>query len=275
MIELPEARTIARDLRKSILNKTIVSVGGNFTDHKFTFYQDDPEKYHEYLVGKQVTDTNGRNFYVEIEAEDYVLAMRDGANIRYYSETPAVPIKKSKLLIEFDDGSLINVTTSMYCFIGVFPKDNSSVNVYYDLDAKGIGALDERFDYDYFCSLLDEQSKKLSVKGFLATEQRIPGIGNGVTQDILFNAELNPRRKMNTLTEMDFRGLYNSVIATLQQMVDLGGRDTEKNIYGAPGGYQTILSSKTYKNGCPACDSEIVKEQFLGGSIYYCPHCQK
>ena len=38
MIELPEARTIAADLRKEVLGKTIQSVSGNFTDHKFTFY---------------------------------------------------------------------------------------------------------------------------------------------------------------------------------------------------------------------------------------------
>ena len=49
-----------------------------------------------------------------------------------------------------------------------------------------IGALSDAFTLDYFKSLIDEATLKLSVKAFLATEQRIPGIGNGVCQDILF-----------------------------------------------------------------------------------------
>lgn len=55
MIELPEARTIAADLRKEVLGKTIQSVSGNFTDHKFTFYYGDPDTYHDRLKNKAVT----------------------------------------------------------------------------------------------------------------------------------------------------------------------------------------------------------------------------
>ncbi|MDR2957688.1 MAG: hypothetical protein LBU61_05865 [Coriobacteriales bacterium] len=275
MIELPEARTIAKDLRKSILGKTITNVGGNFTDHKFTFYHDDPLTYSGLITGKQVTDIVDRNFYVEIVIEDYLLLFRDGANIRYYSQTSLVPPNKSKLLIEFDDGSCLNVTTSMYCMIAVIRNEDSVANTYYGLEINGVGALDDEFTYEYFVGLIDDKVGKLSIKGFLATEQRILGIGNGVVQDIMFNAELRPKRKVNTLNEMELRGLYNATVTTLAEMVAKGGRDIEKNIYGTAGGYPTILSSKSYKNGCPACGEEIIKEQFLGGSIYYCPNCQK
>ncbi len=53
MIELPEARTIAKDLKKEILGKKVVDILGNFTDHKFTFYYKDPSKYKEYLANKR------------------------------------------------------------------------------------------------------------------------------------------------------------------------------------------------------------------------------
>ena len=274
MIELPEARVIARDLRKEILGKKIVSIGGNFTDHKFTFYLGDPTGYDEKLAGKSVTGIIDRNFYIEIEIEDYLLIMRDGANIRYFASGQDHP-KKSKLLVEFDDGSFINVTTSMYACIGLLDKNSDPENKYYALELSGIGALDKEFSRDYFKSLLHEKTLKLSTKAFLATEQRILGIGNGVVQDILFNAKLHPKRKMSSLQEKDIDALYDSVINTLNKMREQGGRDTEKNIYGTDGGYETILCSKTYKNGCPVCHSEIRKEQYLGGSIYYCPNCQR
>ena len=273
MIELPEARTIARDLRREILGKTVVSVGGNYTDHKFTFYLKDPETYYSLLAGKKVTGVIDRNYYVEIEIEDYLLLMRDGANIRYFAREEARPCK-SKLLVEFDEGSCINVTVSMYAFIGLQKKDSEIDNMYYAMELTGVGALDKEFSFDYFISLLNVTTLKLSAKAFLATEQRILGIGNGVVQDILFNAGLHPKRKMNTLGDAELKALYDSVISTLSEMLELGGRDTEKTIYGTDGGYRTILSSKNYRLGCPKCGAQIVKEQYLGGSIYYCPKCQ-
>ena len=86
MIELPEAYAIADDLEKEILGKTIIDLGGNYTDHKFTFYEGNPNSYKELLVGKKVTGIIKRNYYVEIVIENYRLTFRDGANIRYYQK---------------------------------------------------------------------------------------------------------------------------------------------------------------------------------------------
>lgn len=274
MIELPEARTLARQLRKELLGKEIVEVGGNFVDHKFTFYYNDPNTYQDLLVGKKITNVIDRNFYVEMEMEDCVLVMRDGANIRYYDNREDFK-EKSKLLLVFQDGSFLNVTTSMYSAIAVFKRSEGYDNVYYEYEKSRLGALDPEFTFAYFCSLLNEETLKLSAKAFLATDQRILGIGNGVVQDILWNAGIHPKRKMKMLTEKELETLYHSVVTILTTMTEQGGRDTERDLYGEKGGYSTKLSSKTYRNGCPNCHEEIKKEQYLGGSIYYCPKCQK
>ena len=113
------------------------------------------------------------------------------------------------------------------------------------------------------------------MKAFLATEQRIPGIGNGVLQDILFNAKLHPKRKTNTLSNKDKEELLDSLKSTLTQMVDEGGRDTETDLYGKPGGYKTVLSRNTVNKPCLDCGTIIKKEAYMGGSIYFCPTCQK
>ena len=273
MLELPEVRTIARDLRKEIQGKTITSVGGTFTGHKSTFYHDDPETYNGRLTNKRITDIIDRNFYVEIEIEDYLLLFRDGANIRYYDKKQT-PSEKSKLFVTFDDGSCLNVTVLMYAFIGLYEKNAEIDNEYYLMEINRIGALDAAFSFEHFTSLIDEKTQKLSIKMFLAAEQRIPGIGNGVIQDILFNAGLRPKRKMHTLSEVGIRSLYTATINTLTAMVNQDGRDTERSIYGTEGNYKTILSNKSYKNGCPKCGSEIIKEEYKGSSIYYCPSCQ-
>ena len=54
VLEISETRTVSKELRKEILGKTITNVGGNFIDHKFTFYYGDPEEYKNYLVNKKV-----------------------------------------------------------------------------------------------------------------------------------------------------------------------------------------------------------------------------
>lgn len=117
-------------------------------------------------------------------------------------------------------------------------------------------------------------NEKWSVKAFLATDQRIPGLGNGTLQDILFRAKINPKCKMASLTEEDKHRLFVSIKHVLAEIRDNGGRDTEKDLFGEAGQYQTILSQKTFKNPCPVCGGEIVKQAYLGGSIYYCIHCQ-
>jgi formamidopyrimidine-DNA glycosylase len=104
---------------------------------------------------------------------------------------------------------------------------------------------------------------------------RIPGLGNGVLQDILFNAGIHPKKKVKTFSGKDKEKLFDSVKATLAEMTMLGGRDTERDLFGCFGGYKTKLSRNTAGKPCPVCGSIIKKEAYLGGSIYFCEECQK
>jgi formamidopyrimidine-DNA glycosylase len=115
----------------------------------------------------------------------------------------------------------------------------------------------------------------LSAKAFLATEQRIPGLGNGVLHDILWTARIHPRRKLATLSDDKMGRMYDAVKSVLPAMAEQGGRDTERDLFGQPGGYKTILSKHTLGTPCPVCGSTIQKATYLGGSIYFCPACQK
>jgi formamidopyrimidine-DNA glycosylase len=110
--------------------------------------------------------------------------------------------------------------------------------------------------------------KSFQLRPFLATEQRIPGLGNGVLQDILFNAGIHPKRKMGTLSDSDTDKMFNSVKDTLSEMTRLGGRDTERDLYGNNGGYITKLSKNTVGKPCPVCGSIIEKTAYYGRRVY-------
>ena len=134
--------------------------------------------------------------------------------------------------------------------------------------------LADTFDRVYFDTLRTEGSDRISVKAFLATEQRIPGLGNGVLQEMLFHSGIHPKHKMGTIREIEFDRLFHSVKDTLAEMTRLGGRDTEKNLFGSAGGYRTLFNKNTVGKPCPVCGTDIQKTSYLGGAVYWCPRCQ-
>jgi formamidopyrimidine-DNA glycosylase len=80
---------------------------------------------------------------------------------------------------------------------------------------------------------------------------------------------------MAELTQAEMDRLFTAVKSVLQAMVAQDGRDTETDLFGQPGSYKTVLSKNTVDKPCPACGAPIKKETYLGGSIYYCPGCQR
>lgn len=272
MIEIPESLTIARQLNETIQGKIISYVKANQSPHSFAWYFGNPEMYNDLLSGKAIGMSHARAAIIEIEVEDCRIVVGDGASPRYYEDLKKVP-KKHQLYIEFDDATAMVCTIQMYGGIWAF-QDGQFDNPYY-LGAKAKPSpLSDLFDFEYFRSLRSDKTDKLSAKAFLATEQRIPGLGNGVLQDILYLAGIHPKRKMSNITEIEYRKLFDTLKSTLNNMAELGGRDTEKDLFGNPGGYQTYLSKKTYGSICTRCGYELRKENYMGGTIYYCEKCQ-
>ena len=272
MLEIPESRTISTQAGNVLLNRKIVEVHTATSQHKFAFYCGDPTEYIKLLTGKQIKGSKGHGMFVDICCdEDIYITIGDGTNMRYYSPLEELP-KKHQMLIVFDDGSFVAYTVAMYG--GIWAYQGIFDNPYYQGSLKSTSPLDDAFDELYFDKIFKSTTKDISIKALLATEQRIPGLGNGVLQDILFNASIHPKRKKSKLTDFHKAELFHSLKVTLSKMTDMGGRDTEKDMFGQNGGYKTILSKNTFKNPCPNCGNSIVKEAYLGGSVYFCPTCQ-
>lgn len=273
MIELPEALNLARQIDTTMNAKRVASVTVAQTPHKLAWYYGEPSKYSDLLVGKTIETANAYGGLVEIKAEKTSILLGEGAGIRFHRKNDPRPAKH-QLLIEFDDDSAISVLIQMYGGIGAFLEGELD-DLYYRVAKEKPSPLSPAFDKVYFDRLISVQDvQKLSLKALLATEQRIPGLGNGVLQDILFNARMHPKRKINTLSEPDKRLLLDSVKSTLSAMSTKGGRDTELDLFGHPGQYKTILCKKTAGRPCSVCGTAIKKEAYMGGSVYYCEKCQ-
>lgn len=274
MLELPEVLTLSRQVEEAMSGKTITQVFNATKPHKFTFYNGDPLEYGKLLVGKTILSSRGYGMFVDFYLSDHVtMNIGDGVSVRYYRPGDKIPANY-QLLLTFEDDSFLVFTVAMYGFIHVYAA-GAIDNKYYKMSRESISPLSKDYTEAEFDKLFAGAGKTLSAKALLATEQRIPGVGNGVAQDILFNAGIHPKQKVLLLTDGEKNTLYHSLKNTLAEMTLKGGRDTQTDLFGNNGGYQTILSAKTWKQPCRRCGGVIVKEAYLGGSVYYCAGCQQ
>ena len=114
--------------------------------------------------------------------------------IRFHAKGEPRPARH-QFLIDFEDGSALSAAVQMYGGMGAFPEGTLD-NPYYRVAKGKPSPLSAAFDWAYFERLIAApEVQKLSLKAFLATEQRIPGLGNGVLQDILFRAKCTRRKR--------------------------------------------------------------------------------
>ena len=274
MIELPETYVLSEQINQTLTGKTVKNTIANGHPHTWAWFTGDPAEYPSKLNGQMISKASPGTGYTcggntEVFCGDQLLVIN--TPVKYHAPGAKLP-KTHQLLLEFTDGSYMSCTVQMWGGMFCFPlsgrrpdeyKENIKPDPYTDA-----------FDEAYFDGLRRGVKPELSVKAFLATEQRIPGFGNGVLHDTLWNARIHPKRKLNTMTDNDMLDLYHSVKSTLKAMRDDGGRDTERDLFGQPGGYRTILSSKTLAYPCRACGGGLKREAYMGGNIYFCPKCQ-
>ncbi len=273
MIELPEAITLSKQLNETINGKIISKVIAAHTKQKLTWYYGTPEAYQNLLQNKKINKTNAFGGFVEISAQNMKILFRDGVNLRFLKDASNIP-DTHQLLLEFVDKSMLVASVQMYGGVGCFVQ-NELDNIYYSVAKEKPSPLSKEFDTAYFNSLMSDVVQNLSLKAFLATEQRIPGLGNGALQDILFNAKLHPKQKITSISDKQTHALYTSIKTTFTEMVKQNGRNTEKDLFGHPGEYITKMCKNTVGTGCTVCGSTIMKNNYLGGSIYFCPRCQR
>jgi len=274
MNELPEAHTLASQIQAELIGRTITGVTAAHSPHKFAWYHGEPVDYPGRLMNNTILSTQAYGMMVEISLSGATLLFSDGVKLRLHPDAGSIP-KKHQLLLLLEDGRSLSASIAMYGGLFCWEKGVEFENKYYDIAREKPDPLTAAFDQAYFQQLIEpEEVQKLSLKAGLATEQRIPGLGNGTLQDILWRAKMHPRCKLNTLSADEQETLFNSVKNTLAEMTQMGGRSTEKDLYGNAGGYEVVMCSKNKGQPCPRCGGEILKESYMGGSVYTCQTCQ-
>jgi formamidopyrimidine-DNA glycosylase len=267
--------TLARQIGEELVGRRIEGVAIGDERPKFMFLNEDLDSYTARLVGRRIERVAGRGKWIP--------AALDSGNIfllgELFGRLACIPAgedlpKKAHAVVAFEGGERLVMTVQAWGGFLVLTPEEYASHPY--AGSHGISPIDDAFTFERFDGILDgsgEWSRK-PIKAFLVHEGNVCGIGNGYLQDILFRAKLSPKRKVPDLSSEERQRLHHAIVATMTEAIEKGGRDTEKDLYGAPGGYVPILDRRAKDRPCPDCGTPIEKISYLGGSCYVCPSCQ-
>jgi formamidopyrimidine-DNA glycosylase len=129
-------------------------------------------------------------------------------------------------------------------------------------------------------SILSDQFKRDSVakfcrrrkgtplKSLLLMQERFPGIGNWMADEILWQARLNPTTRAGVLSESQIGTLYRATRGVCKNAVEIMDENGEYP--------ETWLFVHRWANGgkCPRCRTSLVRELVGGRRTCWCPKCQ-
>jgi formamidopyrimidine-DNA glycosylase len=126
-------------------------------------------------------------------------------------------------------------------------------------------------------SLVARRTSKL--KPLLLDQTFVVGLGGLYADEILHDAGLKPDREVATVSTMEIRRLYRSLVEILHEATKHHGTSTGDrpftDLNGKPGGYQSELQVWG-RDGepCRRCRGVVSKQRSSGRVTYWCPSCQ-
>jgi formamidopyrimidine-DNA glycosylase len=149
-----------------------------------------------------------------------------------------------------------------------------------DLNDKSYGP--EPFDLQFNADYLREKAVKIpnrKIKQFLLDQTIVAGIGNIYADEILFDTNILPTRKVKDINMKEWQDIVDSTIRILNLAISQGGTTDSDyvNAEGKKGGMQNYLKvyHKAGEKCANNCGSKIIRTTIGGRGTHYCESCQK
>jgi formamidopyrimidine-DNA glycosylase len=126
-------------------------------------------------------------------------------------------------------------------------------------------------------SLVNHRNEKL--KPLLLDQSFVVGLGGLYADEILYDAGLRPDREVSTVSTMEIRRLYRSLVEILHEATKHHGTSTDEHpftdLQGKEGSFQGELQVWG-RDGepCRRCRQTVAKQRSGGRITYWCPSCQ-
>lgn len=119
---------------------------------------------------------------------------------------------------------------------------------------------------------------RVAVKGFLLDQRRIAGLGNIYASEVLFRAQVDPRRRAGALAAAEWARVAREVPLVLEESIARMGTtfSTYRTIWNEPGEYgERLLVYDRAGEPCRRCGAAVRRIVQGGRSTFFCPACQR
>jgi formamidopyrimidine-DNA glycosylase len=265
MPELPDVEGFKRIFAKNALRKTIDRV--NVSDAR--------------ILGK----LSARTFASRLQGAKFVAVRRHGkhlmANIdrggwltSHFGMTGALQFVRNcddeppftRVRLDFrNDGCLAYTNKRMIGRVGLAEDADDFIAA----EKLGPDALDPRFDFDAFKSAVFGIER--DVKSVLMDQEIMAGIGNIYSDEILFQALINPAERMDKLAPGQLKRVFMEMHKVLETAI-AHGAGSEQFTERMPKG--SLLPERKKAGCCPRCRLPLKVFKAAGRTAYCCPQCQ-
>ncbi|MDP3052645.1 MAG: DNA-formamidopyrimidine glycosylase, partial [bacterium] len=235
MPELPEVETTVRELRSKIIGRKILKV---WTDVEKLF-KPDFLTFKRGVTGQTIKQISrrGKNIIIKLGSGKYILVhQKMTGSLLYGTEINPVRNRISNgvknpyihFILYLDKGILALSDLRKFAKVAFIPD----LKAYPDYQKLGPEPFSKEFTLEKFREILEKSRGK--IKKVLLDQNKIAGIGNIYSDEILFEAKISPLRETQKLKAKETKILYSAIKKILTKAIKAKG--TSVSDYRRPSG---------------------------------------
>jgi len=262
MPELPDVEVFKQYLQSTALNQKIRRVRGvdenMLGDVTRAKLKSVLEK-----RGLVAADRIGKYLFSKTDRGDWlVLHFGMTGFLKYYKNEEEKP-RHARMLLDFENGRHLAFDCRRKLGLIDIASDPQEFAAKKGL---GIDALDKELDFKRFKELVAGGAS--AIKPALMNQECLSGIGNIYADEILFQAGVDPRKKVTELSEVQLRRIFGKLKTVLPKAIRARA-DAER----MP---RTFLLPHREGDGiCPVCGKALGRTKISGRTTYFCENEQK
>lgn len=283
MPELPEVETVRRGLTPAMQGQVIVRADVNRPDLRWPF----PENMADRLTGATITALRRRSKYVLADLDSgETLIIHLGMSGRmtvsgdplgqFHHDHPATE-KHDHVVFHMGNGARVTFNDARrFGAMDLAPTDD--LENHWLIKPIGPEPLGNAFDETYLANRL--AGKNTPIKTALLDQRIIAGLGNIYVCEVLFRAQINPKRKAGALSRARVASMVPIIREVLSEAIEAGGSSLKdyRQADGELGYFQHGFRAYD-REGEPcqtlSCTGTIARIVQSGRSTFYCPKCQR
>ncbi len=186
-----------------------------------------------------------------------------------------LPNKSTRVIFEFSDGSKLYFNDQRkFGWIKLGSQISDFGNL---ISVLGPEPLEKNFTWEVLKNNL-MRHKSMVVKVAIMDQTVVSGVGNIYANEACFDAKIDPRMKVGSMEDSQFKRLHKGIIKCLKDGIKYGG-STKVHFVNSAGkkGYFLDYAYVYWREGerCKICGTKIEKIKLGGRGTYFCPKCQR